>query len=278
MTPPERGAGERAHFAALERLYAAAPINRLYPSRLAIERAGEARIAFTLGPEHFHAAGAVHGTAYFKMLDDAAFYAANSLVSDRFLLTTGMTLFFTRPMRAGEVVAHGRWAVGAQAGAGGRGTAGAGRRGGGARDRHLPGQPHRARRPARLSRSRSVRPPSSRTVTARLTTGILVAALRRMAEREGGTATVLRRGDPRAGGLMAVLAERGRVRFSLERRTGWEGELLWDRREPDSGSAENHRSFEEMLQRRIAADPDLWQIELDIPDAERFAAEMGALG
>ena len=34
-----------------------------------------------------HAANAAHGTIYFKMLDDAAFYAANSMVSDRFLLT-----------------------------------------------------------------------------------------------------------------------------------------------------------------------------------------------
>ncbi len=114
MTPPDAapGGGQAAHFAALERLYAAAPINRLYPSRLAIERPGESRIAFTLGPEHFHAAGAVHGTAYFKMLDDAAFYAANSLVSDRFLLTTAMNLFFTRPMRAGPVTARGRWLSG----------------------------------------------------------------------------------------------------------------------------------------------------------------------
>ena len=37
----------------------------------------------------FHTAGAAHGTLFFKMLDDAAFYAANSLVTDRFLLTTG---------------------------------------------------------------------------------------------------------------------------------------------------------------------------------------------
>lgn len=110
--PPEIEGGERAHFAALERLYATAPINRLFPSRLTIEGPGSARIAFTLGEEHFHAAGAVHGTSYFKMMDDAAFYAANSLVTDRFLLTTAFNLFFTRPMTAGPVTAHGRWLSG----------------------------------------------------------------------------------------------------------------------------------------------------------------------
>ncbi len=104
--------GEAAHFRALESLYAAAPINRLFESQLTITAAGVARIAFTVGAQHFHAAGAVHGTAYFKMLDDAAFYAANSLVPDRFLLTTAFNLLFTRPLRPGPVIAEGRWISG----------------------------------------------------------------------------------------------------------------------------------------------------------------------
>ena len=108
--PPEPD--RQTHHAALERLYAVAPINRLFPSRLSVTGEGRARIDFELGVEHFHAGGAVHGTAYFKMLDDAAFYAANSLVADRFLLTTAFNLFFTRPMSAGPVVAHGRWLSG----------------------------------------------------------------------------------------------------------------------------------------------------------------------
>ena len=57
-------------------------------------------------------ASAAHGTIYFKMLDDAAFYAANSMVTDRFLLTTAFNLHFTKPVRAGEVIAEGRWISG----------------------------------------------------------------------------------------------------------------------------------------------------------------------
>lgn len=109
---PAPDAGEAAHFRALERLYAAAPINRLFPSRLSIVTSGQAQIRFDVTPDHYHAAGAAHGTTYFKMLDDAAFYAANSLVSDRFLLTTAFNLLFTRPMKAGPVTAHGRWISG----------------------------------------------------------------------------------------------------------------------------------------------------------------------
>ena len=108
----ESPAGERAHFAALEALYAAAPINRLFESRLEIVEAGVARIRFDVDERYFHAAGAAHGTIYFKMLDDAAFYAANSLVSDRFVLTTAFNLLLTRPIKAGPAVAEGRWVSG----------------------------------------------------------------------------------------------------------------------------------------------------------------------
>ena len=111
MTPPEPS-GAAAHFRALESLYAAAPINRLFESRLEIPEAGFARIHFHVDERYFHAGGAAHGTSYFKMLDDAAFYAANSLVTDRFLLTTGFNLLLTRPLDTGWVTAEGRWVSG----------------------------------------------------------------------------------------------------------------------------------------------------------------------
>jgi uncharacterized protein (TIGR00369 family) len=110
MPPDIQGAD--AHHRALESLYAAAPINRLFESRLEIPSPGVARIRFTIDERHYHAGGAAHGTSYFKMLDDAAFYAANSLVTDRFLLTTAFNLLFTRPLRAGPVIAEGRWISG----------------------------------------------------------------------------------------------------------------------------------------------------------------------
>jgi len=112
-TQPEAAlSGEALHWRALEGLYASAPVNRLFPSRLDVTGEGRSRITFTVTHEHFHAAGAAHGTIYFKMLDDAAFYAANTLVTDRFLLTTSFNLHFTHPVREGEVVAEGRWVSG----------------------------------------------------------------------------------------------------------------------------------------------------------------------
>ena len=105
-------AGAQLHYRALERLYASAPVNALFASRLEITGEGRSRIEFEVTREMFHAAGAAHGTIYFKMLDDAAFYAANSLTTDRFLLTTSFNLHFTQPVREGAVVAEGRWISG----------------------------------------------------------------------------------------------------------------------------------------------------------------------
>ncbi len=120
MPPDRRSASDSAgeatgaelHFRALERLYASAPINLLFKSSLEITGKGRSRIAFSVDEGTYHAAGAAHGTIYFKMLDDAAFYAANTLATDRFLLTTSFNLHFTKPVRTGEVVAEGRWISG----------------------------------------------------------------------------------------------------------------------------------------------------------------------
>ena len=116
-TPPDSAAaeaatGQDAHFRSLEALYRSAPINRQYESRLTIVGPGRSEIRFRVDESSFHAANAAHGTIYFKMLDDAAFYAANSLISDRFLLTTAFNLHFTKPMRGGEATAEGRWISG----------------------------------------------------------------------------------------------------------------------------------------------------------------------
>jgi uncharacterized protein (TIGR00369 family) len=104
--------GAALHWRALESLYASAPINQTFASRLEITGEGQSRITFHVEPSHFHAAGAAHGTVYFKMLDDAAFYAANTLITDRFLLTTAFNMHFTRPVHDEMIVAEGRWISG----------------------------------------------------------------------------------------------------------------------------------------------------------------------
>jgi uncharacterized protein (TIGR00369 family) len=48
------------------------------------------------------------GAVYFKALDDASFFAANSLIESVFVLTVSFNLYFLRPISEGEIVATGR--------------------------------------------------------------------------------------------------------------------------------------------------------------------------
>lgn len=109
---PSAQSAANLHWRSLENLYASAPINQTFRSALEITGEGRARITFEVEPDVFHAAGAAHGTIYFKMLDDAAFYAANTLVTDRFLLTTSFNLHLTKPITGGRIVAEGQWISG----------------------------------------------------------------------------------------------------------------------------------------------------------------------
>jgi uncharacterized protein (TIGR00369 family) len=95
------------HFRRLERMYASAPINAYFAPRLSV-REGHAEVSIPVRPDFFHAAHAVHGSVYFKALDDAAFFAVNSLVTDVFVLTVTYNVYLTRPVTAGIMSATGR--------------------------------------------------------------------------------------------------------------------------------------------------------------------------
>lgn len=95
------------HHRKLERLYLAAPTNAYYRPRIHIEE-GRAEIVVPVREKFFHAAHAVHGSLYFKVLDDAAFFAANSVVEDVFVLTASFQLDLLRPVSEGEIRAEGR--------------------------------------------------------------------------------------------------------------------------------------------------------------------------
>ncbi len=95
------------HFRRLERMYLSAPINRFFKPSITVGE-GSAEIAMEMRADFHHAAGAVHGAVYFKALDDAAFFAANSLVTDCFVLTVAFNVYLTRPISEGRMRAIGR--------------------------------------------------------------------------------------------------------------------------------------------------------------------------
>lgn len=95
------------HYRCLENMYATAPINEIYKPIMMVEE-GEATVEIELSEHLHHSAGAVHGSVYFKMLDDAAFFAANSLEHKVFVLTTSFTTYLTRPISSGKLRSVGR--------------------------------------------------------------------------------------------------------------------------------------------------------------------------
>jgi hypothetical protein len=107
---------------------------------------------------------------------------------------------------------------------------------------------------------------------ARLQSSVMVSALKRRAESEGGFAAVLAKGDADAGAILVILAERGRKLRILERALQPDGLYSW--RDVASQVIEKEEQIDELLGRRRKYDPDLWIIELDVASAERFAAEM----
>jgi hypothetical protein len=110
----------------------------------------------------------------------------------------------------------------------------------------------------------------------RLSSSVLAHALLRLAVGQGGFGAVLAKGDPDSGALTVILAERGERQLVLERVAGLDGRYAWT--ETGTQAAGNDQSFALFLEKRRRFDPDLWLIELDVPSAERFAAEMAALG
>ncbi|TQV89764.1 PaaI family thioesterase [Aliikangiella coralliicola] len=95
------------HYRRLESMYQAAPLNDFYTPVMQVSE-GQAEISIDIEEKYFHAGMAVHGSVYFKMLDDAAFFAANSLETEVFVLTTSFTTYLTKPVSSGKMRAVGR--------------------------------------------------------------------------------------------------------------------------------------------------------------------------
>jgi hypothetical protein len=106
-------------------------------------------------------------------------------------------------------------------------------------------------------------------MTPRLTSAMLVSALIRRVGQEGGNATVLTKGEPESGSIILICMEKGVIQSVRERVLGMDGHYAWTPIGPSDADA-----ADAYLDRRRSRDPDLWLIELDIAEAERFAAEM----
>jgi hypothetical protein len=105
----------------------------------------------------------------------------------------------------------------------------------------------------------------------RLPAKLEVSGLIRRIETEGGFASVVHRGDPEGGSLLLIVSSRGRYFACLERILEISGAYEWHSAGPPESSGST--DLQAFLAKRTQFDPDLWVLELDIADPERFIAE-----
>lgn len=101
---------------------------------------------------------------------------------------------------------------------------------------------------------------------------MLVSALCRHVQSQGGFATIIHRGDDMAGAVLIECVDRGQPQILLERATDFEGHEHW--RDTGLGANMLDDAYRLWLEKRRKSDPDLWVIELDIADAARLTAEI----
>ena len=100
-----------------------------------------------------------------------------------------------------------------------------------------------------------------------------VTGLIRAVQSAGGFDTVISKGERDAGTLLVVCCGRDRASAAYERMPQPDGGRAWTlSREQDM---ENPQEFWDYCDRRKAQDSDLWIVELDIPNAERFIERTG---
>lgn len=109
----------------------------------------------------------------------------------------------------------------------------------------------------------------------RLAAHVQIDAIRRVCEGEGGFATILAKGDRTAGDIVIIYRERGGAASLIRRAMSWDGPPQWTNIERQTFDKESE--LEDSLAKWRIVDRDLWLIELDVPDAERFIAILGKL-
>jgi uncharacterized protein (TIGR00369 family) len=106
VSPPQ--ADREEHYRALMGMLPLAPINALYRPRNLVVRAGEASLEMPVLPQFFNGGRILHGSAYFKGLDEAAWFAAHSLAEDVAYATTSFTTYFLRSVSSGALQVRAR--------------------------------------------------------------------------------------------------------------------------------------------------------------------------
>ncbi|HSP81434.1 MAG TPA: PaaI family thioesterase [Myxococcaceae bacterium] len=105
-SPPD--AERQAFYEALMKILPLAPINKLYQPRNLVVRKGEASLEMPVLEAFYNGGHLLHGSAYFKGLDETAWFAANSLAGQFALATTSFNTYILRSVRKGNLQVRAR--------------------------------------------------------------------------------------------------------------------------------------------------------------------------
>lgn len=108
---------------------------------------------------------------------------------------------------------------------------------------------------------------------ARLPAHVEVSALIRRTQAAGGFAMLLHKGERDAGTITVVLIDNQGLGRLFERMPQVDGSRIWTCTKTQT--EDGKQDFNEYLDRRAAADPDLWIVELTIVDGERLILGQG---
>ncbi len=112
-------------------------------------------------------------------------------------------------------------------------------------------------------------------MTTRLPAHLEAGAILRLAESLGGFGTVLAKGEHDAGTILLVTLCRGRDSVLYERMPQLDGSRSFVATKHED--PETPQDFSDYLARRRRQDHDMWLIEVDIADPERFVARLADL-
>ncbi|MHA6332371.1 DUF1491 family protein [Qipengyuania sp. CAU 1752] len=102
----------------------------------------------------------------------------------------------------------------------------------------------------------------------RLPAHLEISAIIRLVQSQGGFAAVIAKGERDAGTILLIVSERGCDEQLLERMPNLDGNRLWSTTRTQD--IEKSSDFADYIEKRRRQDSDIWVLEADVPDRERF--------
>ena len=110
----------------------------------------------------------------------------------------------------------------------------------------------------------------------RLASKLQISSLIRLTELAGGFGAILHKGDPISGAILLIVRIRGAAPVLYERFPTVDGTTRWQHFPQKTVVSE--ADMDARLKKQANRDPDLWVIELDVPDDERLAEILAVQG